>query len=247
MNNNLFTSLNLSQHRFPTLRNMDIFSSITDMFISSPNFTDNITIGSSIIIALTISGSIIYYLNLPSAKEGKGDKENLNEARSVTSVDDTITSTDSASCQNVIDKNVGTSPISSTIDTNNSSNLSSSAEVLKDPLSVRTKFISTDNTSAQIREVTDANIGTSSINILPKTIEVTDANIGTSSMVNKEHLDQNIGTTSTLTYDTSTSVEQTLRTVADQNVEISQQLAIISDQNLDTISNLASTIIEYLL
>jgi hypothetical protein len=217
------------------------------MFISSPNFTDNITIGSNIIIALIISGSIIYYLNLPSATEGKGDKENLNEARSVTSVDGTITSTDSASHQNVIDKNVGTSSISSTCaDTNNSSNLSSN-EVLRDPLSVRTKFISTDNTSAQIREVTDGNIGTSSIDISPKTIEITDGNIGIYSMVNKEHLDQNIGTTSTLTSDTSTSAEQTLRTVTDQNVEISQQLAIISDQNLDTISNLASTILEYLL
>jgi len=67
-------------------------------------------------------------------------------------------------------------------------------------------------------------------------------------MVNKEHLDQNISTTSTLISDTSTSTEQTLRTVVDQNVDISQQLtALIRDQNLDTISNLASTIIEYFL
>jgi hypothetical protein len=222
-----------------------------DMSIFSINLTSEFILTSTIIIGLTISGSLIYYyLNLPSATEGKGEKEHLKalaKEPSVASDADTITSTDSA-IKNVVDQNVGTSSISSpSADTNNSSNLSSSAEVLRDPLSVKTKVSSTDNTSAQIREVADANIGTSSIDVLPKTIEVADANIGTSSILNKEHLDQNIDTTSTLTSDTSTSAEQTLRTVVGQNVDISQQLAIISDQNVDTISNLASTIIEYLL
>jgi len=201
------------------------------MSIFSINLTSEFILTSTIIIGLTISGSIIYYyLNLPRATEGEGEKENLKalaKEPSVSSNSDTITSTDSA-IKNVVDQNVGTSSISPPCaDTNNSSNLSSN-EVLRDPLSVKTKVSSTENTSAQIREVADVNIGTSSI-------------------VNKEHLDQNINTTSTLTSDTSTSAEQTLRTVLDQTVDISQQLAIISDQNVDTISNLASTIIEYLL
>jgi len=202
-----------------------------NMSIFSINLTSEFILTSTIIIGLTISGSIIYYyLNLPRATEGEGEKENLKalaKEPSVSSNSDTITSTDSA-IKNVVDQNVGTSSISPPCaDTNNSSNLSSN-EVLRDPLSVKTKVSSTENTSAQIREVADVNIGTSSI-------------------VNKEHLDQNINTTSTLTSDTSTSAEQTLRTVLDQTVDISQQLAIISDQNVDTISNLASTIIEYLL
>jgi hypothetical protein len=202
-----------------------------DMSIFSINLTSEFILTSTIIIGLTISGSIIYYyLNLPRATEGEGEKENLKalaKEPSVSSDADTITSTDSA-IKNVVDQNVGTSSISSPcVDTNNSSNLSSN-EVLRDPLSVKTKVSSTENTSAQIREVADANMGSSSI-------------------VNKEHLDQNIDTTYTLTSDTSTSAEQTLRTVVDQTVDISQQLAIISDQNVDTISNLASTIIEYLL
>ena len=201
------------------------------MSIFSINLTSEFILTSTIIIGLTISGSIIYYyLNLPRATEGEGEKENLKalaKEPSVSSDSDTITSTDSA-IKNVVDQNVGTSSISPPCAyTNNSSNLSSN-EVLRDPLSVKTKVSSTENTSAQIREVADVNIGTSSI-------------------VNKEHLDQNINTTSTLTSDTSTSAEQTLRTVLDQTVDISQQLAIISDQNVDTISNLASTIIEYLL
>jgi hypothetical protein len=223
MNNNLFTSLNLHQHHFPSLINMN-------MSIFSINLTSEFILTSTIIIGLTISGSIIYYyLNLPRATEGEGEKDlkALAKEPSVSSDSDTITSTDSA-IKNVVDQNVGTSSISPPCaDTNNSSNLSSN-EVLRDPLSVKTKVSSTENTSAQIREVADVNIGTSSI-------------------VNKEHLDQNINTTSTLTSDTSTSAEQTLRTVLDQTVDISQQLAIISDQNVDTISNLASTIIEYLL
>lgn len=202
-----------------------------NMSIFSINLTSEFILTSTIIIGLTISGSIIYYyLNLPRATEGEGEKENLKalaKEPSVSSDSDTITSTDSA-IKNVVDQNVGTSSISPPCAyTNNSSNLSSN-EVLRDPLSVKTKVSSTENTSAQIREVADVNIGTSSI-------------------VNKEHLDQNINTTSTLTSDTSTSAEQTLRTVLDQTVDISQQLAIISDQNVDTISNLASTIIEYLL
>jgi len=58
---------------------MDIFSWIRDMSIlSSANFSDSFIWGSSIIISLSIAGSIIYYLNQSSVTEDKGDKENLN-------------------------------------------------------------------------------------------------------------------------------------------------------------------------
>jgi len=125
----------------------------TDIF--SINLTSEFILTSTIIIGLTISGSIIYYyLNIPSITEDNGERENLKalaKEPSVASDADTIISTDSASAKTVADQiALGTSPISSPVDTNNSSNLSSSAEVLKDPLSVTTKFTSTSASASAI-------------------------------------------------------------------------------------------------